>query len=247
MMIYMRKPTKNSLSSKDIRNIIFTHINHAVEDVKEGYSLEDMMRDYRINIYVKDISKQSWKGGRTQFMKIFKKECELLMKHKVIDFKELGFLTYLGVVFTEFEDNAIKNSDGTLANQKDIAWAFDMKKSTLNSFMRPLVEKNLIFEKDNPDSPKSKAYFLNPMVFFKGALIDRVQKEIMTEMEDSLLKQWKNHKAKSDNDISDEDVIIAAKELLELNSRLIAEKKISEADDNLESSLVQRYREVIGE
>lgn len=231
------------ITPKDTQRLIHHHIGDAIENVKVGYSLEEQMQNFRISVHVQDISKQLWKGGKTQFMKIFKKECQLLMKHKVIDLKELGFLTYAGVMFTEFEDNALKNDDGTFASQKDIAEALDMKKPTVNSIMRPLVEKNLIFEKPNPDNLKAKAYFLNPFVFFKGSMIDRIQKEILLEMEESLLKSWKNADKVVKDNLTESDVLDAAKDELEINSKLLAEKKMAEVEEQFEGNLVRGIRE----
>lgn len=183
-------------TAKMLQEILVTQTGNEMEEFPEKYGLdEDSLENIEVTIYVKDKNQVEHKGSRAKFMKIYEKETKMLFDNKIVDFKEFGFLTFLGTMFTSYEDNVLKNSDGAPCTQKDIIKASGMTRSTISSLLKGLIEKQLLFEEVNSEVVNGKMYYLNPMVFYKGVLISPKRKEVFRRIEDGILKQW----SKKDN------------------------------------------------
>lgn len=187
----MRK-TKESFTTKKISEILNYEARLGIEGAPEKYDIPGLASgDYSVHTYVVDNTQVEHKGGRTKFMKIFQKECDILIKNKIIDFKEFGFLIFLGMTFTGYEDNALRNADDSLATQKDIIEASGMTRGTVSPLLAKMIDKNIIFEMLNPDYKNAKSYILNPMIFYRGKNMDRDRKEIYKSIEKNILDSWK--------------------------------------------------------
>lgn len=105
---------------KMIHEILSRAVGNELRDMKDGYGVpQEILDRVAITLYAKDESMKSWKGGKTKFVKIFEKESLMLLKSNKINFNELGFLTFLALSFTNYEDNVLRRkSDGQPCTQK---------------------------------------------------------------------------------------------------------------------------------
>lgn len=112
----------------------------------------------------------------------------------LLDWKELGFLTYLSVNFTTYEDNALRNKDGSYCTQKDIIKHSKSTKPTISKLMNDLLKKGVIFEKKHPTIKNGKRYLLSPYLFYRGKMIDRDLKEKLRIINESIKEAYKKAK-----------------------------------------------------
>ena len=208
---------------KVIHEIISRKIAIELKEMHEAYDLpKEILDTIHATLYIKSNNTQSWKGGNTKFVKIFETECKLLLKHKRIDFRELGFLTFLAITFTNFEDNTLRSSDGTSCTQKDIIAESGMSRSVISSMIRDLVKKRLLFERKSHAVPTGKSYFLNPMLFYRGSKMENRQADILKNIKDEIYSVWKNKDEaeaviKNHNETIEravEDIIIVEQEII---------------------------------
>jgi DNA-binding MarR family transcriptional regulator len=221
----MEKNTTPSM--KKLQEIIMRKVTNNLDDIIEGHDLDINKEDVAFSLYFSNNSTVELKGGRTKFVKIFDKEVKMLLKNKIINLKEFGFLTYLGMTFTSFEDNILKNTDGSICTQTDIIESSGLSRSVVSPMMKKLVEKNLIYEVNHADAHRAKAYYLNPLVFYRGNKIDKKIKKIFDDVQEEVYKVWSN---------KDE-----AKKVIEDNRIAIAEA--IESIINIESDLSRGIRE----
>lgn len=148
--------------------------------------------NFDVSTYVKNKSNKVFKGGNTKFMKVFDKEIKMLYENDIINVKDLGFLTLIGIYFTGYEDNILRNSNGNPCTQKDIIETLKTAKSTLSPALKKLVDKQIIFEIDHPEVVNGKAYYLNPMIFYRGTLMEDRKRLIFEKFKDNMYAIWKD-------------------------------------------------------
>lgn len=193
----MNKTKKGNLTltAKMLQEMLVKTVQNELEEIPDKYNKEpDELENMEVTIYVKEKERELHKGGRTLFMKVYEKETKLLFKNKVVDFKEFGFLTFLGSLFTSYEDNVLKNKDGTPMTQKDIVEASGMTRATISPLLKKLIEKKLLVEEIHSEITNGKMYYLNPMVFYKGTLMSEKRKAVFKQVEQGILDEWSGKK-----------------------------------------------------
>lgn len=208
---------------KMIHEILTKRTASELGGMHEAYGLpKNILDTIHVSFYVKSDNMKKWKGGNTRFVKIFETECKILLRHKRIDFKELGFLTFLAITFTNFEDNTLRNPDGTACLQKDIIAESGMGRTAISTLMNTLTDKKLLFERKSYATPNGKSYFLNPMLFYRGTKMENRQAEILNSIKNDIHAVWKSNSV-AENIISDhmltiekavEDIILVEQEVI---------------------------------
>jgi hypothetical protein len=206
----MTKKKQLTPTAKMLQQSLLIRVGDELEEFPDKYGIDkEDLEDIEVTMYVKQKNQEAHKGGRTKFMKIYETETKLLFENKVVDFKEFGFLTFLGALFTSYEDNVLKMKDGTPCTQKDIILASGMSRSSVSPLLTRLIQKNLIFETVNSEVANGKMYLLNPMLFYKGTLMTRKKKEIYKQIEQPILESWasNNNTTKETKQKIDEAII----------------------------------------
>lgn len=185
----MKENDKNAI--KLIHEIMTKVVGSELRDLHDKYGFpREVVDAISATLYIKSDFTEKWKGGNTKFVKIFETECNLLLKSKKIDFRELGFLTFLAVNFTNYEDNTLRNKDGSACTQKDIILESNMSRTIISSLMRTLVEKKLLFERKNLSIVNGKAYLLNPMLFYRGSNMDKRRTNLYKQIKNEIISVW---------------------------------------------------------
>lgn len=189
-----------------IRHILNTALQNEINELADKYDIPpEVLEGIIVNLYVKDNTKTTWKGGKTKFVKAFVEEVIMLIEKDELDWEDLGFLLYLSAKFTNYEDNILRNEDGFYISQKEIINIIhtNKKKNSSKQYisrkLRDLENKKLLFATKNPKNKREKIYYLTPHLFYKGKLID-------DNMKNNLLKITKGIKDEIEkrNDIQEE-------------------------------------------
>lgn len=189
----MTKKKTLTPTAKMLQKSLLLRVGDELEEFPDKYGIDkEDLEDIEVTMYVKQKNQELHKGGRTKFMKVYETETKMLFENKVVDFKEFGFLTFLGTLFTSYEDNVLKLKDGTPCTQKDIIEASGMSRSAISPLLKSLIDKSLIFETVNSEVANGKMYLLNSMLFYKGTLMTRKKKEIYKQIEQPILDSWSN-------------------------------------------------------
>ena len=174
-----------------IREIIIMKLKSELDEISDKYDIPiEKVENLAIRLYVSDTSKSQWKSTKTKFIKLFEKEIKILFDKKVISFQELGFLTFLGIYFTTFEDNSLRNEDGTKCTQTDIVKLCGMSKGTVSKIMKKLIDKKLIFERKHKEVLNAKEYYISPYILYRGVKMDNKIKNKLNEIKEDILEVW---------------------------------------------------------
>lgn len=185
-----------------VREILLKHLKCETSELSDKYGIsEKELEGLVISLFVRDTSKEIWKGGKTKFIKAFVGEVILLVEEMSVDWAELGFLLYLSAKFTNYEDNTLRDKDGKYINQtklvKEICKSkkYKVSETTIKRKIKELEESNLLFIKDNPENKRSKIFYLSPHLFYKGKYIDKDMKVALLKfakfVEKELIKRVK--------------------------------------------------------
>lgn len=179
--------------AKHIRDILLKRLSSEMNDLSDGYGIsQELIEEMTLKIFVDHKQKSLWKAGKTKFVKIFDKEAINLIDEDIIDFDDLGFLTYLASKYTNMEDNYIRK-DGTYLTKKElIEDMMTIKKyknkspeSYLKKKIRELEKKNLILSEQHPTDRRNKVFYLSPYLFYRGKYIDdKAKKALLTITKD---------------------------------------------------------------
>ncbi len=199
-----------------VRNILQTTSYNELKEISDKYDINpEELEGLMVNVFVKDLSKKVWKGGKTRFIKAFVEEVIALIEKEEIDWDDLGFMLYLSAKFTNYEDNILRKDDGSYITQKELIesiHAKKRKKTSPSSIRRKLVDlekKKLIFAKPHPKNKNYKIYYLSPHLFYKGKLIDDKMKKSLEELTKGIKDELKLKTQNKSN----------ADELFELDNR----------------------------
>lgn len=177
---------------KMVQEVLAKNVIREIEEFGEKYGYENFpSQDLEFSLGVKIKNRVDFKGGRTKFMKTFEKEVKMLYEKDIIGFREFGFLSLLGIYFVSYEDNTLRNKDGSLCTQKDIIEKLNITKPTASALIKKMVSRSLIFEQEHDEILNAKMYVLNPLVFYKGRLMNRRKKEKFSEIEKVIYENWK--------------------------------------------------------
>ncbi|PLR72342.1 MarR family transcriptional regulator [Bacillus sp. UMB0728] len=176
-----------------VHEIIIARVKDEMNEMSDKYGIpvEDVEK-VAINLYVKDMSKSQWKSSKARFIKLYEKELEMLFDNGVINFQELGFMVFLALKLTQYEDNTLRNPDGSNCTQKDIVAISGMSKPTVSRLLKGLIEKKLIFEKQHDTVNNAKRYMVTPYIFYKGKMMDTKLKGKFKELNQLFTDTWKN-------------------------------------------------------
>lgn len=196
-----------------VHEIIIAKIKEEMDEMSDKYGVpvEDVEK-IAINLYVKDVSKSQWKSSKARFIKLYEKELEMLFDNGVINFQELGFMVFLALKFTQYEDNTLRNPDGSNCTQKDIISISGMSKPTVSRLIKGLIEKKLIFEKQHDTVLNAKRYMITPYIFYKGKMMDTKLKGKFKELNQIFTDTWKN--INNDNNETVDDIEIDTENFL---------------------------------
>lgn len=127
-----------------VHEIIIARVRDELGELSDKYGIpvEDVEK-VAVKLYVEDVSKSQWKSSKARFIKLYEKELEMLFDNNVINFQELGFMVFLALKFTQYEDNTLRNPDGSYCTQKDIINISGMSKPTVSRLLKGLIEKKL--------------------------------------------------------------------------------------------------------
>jgi hypothetical protein len=172
-----------------VYEILNTTLRNELVEISDKYGIpiEDL-EGLAISLFVKDNSKQIWKGGKTRFVKAFVKEVIVLIEENEIDWDDLGFLLYLSAKFTNYEDNVLRKENNEYITQTELIEEIHHKKkkksspSAIGRKIRDLTNKKLLFSKPHPEDKKAKVFYLTPHLFYKGKLIDAKMKESLINL-----------------------------------------------------------------
>jgi hypothetical protein len=137
---------------------------------------EDLKDEYHAWGRAKDISKERWKSTKTVFTKSYDKEIRKMKQDKKLDFKLLGFLTFLAT-YTHYEDNTLRNSDGTYMSKEDIIRETELSEATVRRNLDFLIKEEIMWKSENELEKGKNKYYLSPQLFYKGVDINREIKE----------------------------------------------------------------------
>lgn len=180
--------------SRMVHEILSATLKNELDEISDKYNIPiDKVEKMAISLYVKDASKSQWKSTKSKFVKIFDKETKLLLEKGVINWQELGFLTFLALQFTTYEDNCLRNEDGSLCTQKDIISKSISTKPTVSRMMVSLVKKRILFEKPHDNVKNGKKYFISPYLFYRGRLMSNDLKTKLNEAHSVITNLWKNY------------------------------------------------------
>lgn len=178
-----------------VHEIINSRLKEEMEELSDKYGIPpERIEKIAVSLYVQDMSKSQWKSSKAKFVKIYEKEVEQLFDTDQLDWRELGFLTFLSVKFTTYEDNALRNKDGSYCTQKDIIAVAKSTKPTVSKLMNDLIKKKIIFQRKHPTVLNGKCYFLSPYLFYRGKMIDTALKEKLKEMNEKVKEEMKKQK-----------------------------------------------------
>lgn len=176
-----------------VREIILNKIATEMEEISDKYCIpQEKVEQIAISLYVNDASKSQWKSSKARFIKIYEKEIEMLLDNGAINFQEMGFMVFLSLKFTTYEDNTLRNGDGSYCTQKDIVEVSKMTKPTVSRILKGLIQKKLIFEKKHDTVVNAKRYMISPYIFYKGKMMDNKLKEKLKELNQLFVDTWKN-------------------------------------------------------
>lgn len=176
-----------------VREIILAKITTELEEMSDKYCIpQEKIEQIAVSLYVNDASKSQWKSSKARFIKIYEKEIEMLFDNGVINFNEMGFMVFLSLKFTTYEDNTLRNEDGSYCTQKNIIEISKMTKPTVSRLMKGLIQKKLIFEKKHDTIVNAKRYMISPYIFYKGKMMDNKLKEKLRELNQLFVDTWKN-------------------------------------------------------
>lgn len=177
-----------------IREIIAMKLKSELDELADKYDIPvEKVENMAIRLYVHDTSKVQWKSSNTKFIKLFEKEIKILFEKRVINFQELGFLTFLGVYFTNYEDNSLRNDDGSKCTQTDIVNKSGMGKSNVSKILKKLIEKKLIFERKHKEVINAKEYYISPYILYRGVKMDKKIRDKLNEIKNNIMEIWNNY------------------------------------------------------
>ncbi|MED1863202.1 MarR family transcriptional regulator [Fictibacillus nanhaiensis] len=217
-----------------VHEIVLSKMKEELSEISDKYDIpvEDIEK-LAISLYVKDVSKSQWKSSNARFIKLYEKEVELLFDNGIINFSEMGFMVFLSLKFTTYEDNTLRNKDGSLCTQKDIIDLSGMTKPTVSRTLKGLIEKKLIFEKKHDQVKNGKKYMISPYIFYKGRLMDRNLKQKFQGLNQLFVDTWKN-KLPDNNEIetNENNFEFDTEEFLSLIEKEIVNQHSESLDSN---------------
>jgi DNA-binding MarR family transcriptional regulator len=176
-----------------VQEIILSKIKEELDEISDKYDIPvEKVEKLAVSLYVKDVSKSQWKSSNAKFMKLYEKELEMLFDNGIINFQEMGFMVFLSLKFTSYEDNTLRNPDGTNSTQKDIIAVSGLTKPTVSRILSCLIEKKLIFEKKHDKIKNGKRYMISPYIFYKGKMMDTKLKGKFKELNQLFIDTWNN-------------------------------------------------------
>jgi DNA-binding MarR family transcriptional regulator len=177
-----------------VREVIIKTIKNELDEFADKYDIPvEEIEKLAVSLYVKDTSKTQWKSSNTKFVKLFKKEIEMLYDNQIINCNELGFMTMLSIKFGNFEDIALRNNNGSYCTQKDIIKESGLSKSTVSKMLKGLIHKKIIFERKHDSILNAKCYSISPYLLYQGKNIDSKFKVKLKEMHHVFMDTWKNN------------------------------------------------------
>lgn len=192
---------------KFVHEILLKHVGYEFGELSDKYGISDKeLEGLAVSIFVKNTSKELWKGGRTKFVKAYVEEIILLVEEMAIDWADLGFLLYLSAKFTNYEDNTLRNEDGEYLSQKELIESISnlrnskSSESTSKRKIKELEKRNLLFSKKHPDK-NTKIFYLSPHLFYKGKFIDKNMKISLLKFAKSIDISDLNSLGSDDNEI----------------------------------------------
>jgi len=178
-----------------VHEVLQKTMQNELQEFADKYNVPvEKIENIVVSLYVKDNSKVQWKSSKAKFIKIYEKEAKMLFDNGVIDWQEFGFLCFLAVNFTNYEDNTLRNEDGEYCTQKDIIEKSGATKPTVSRIMRRLIDKKLLLEKKHPRIKNAKRYLITPYLLYRGKMMSRELKEKFDEVKDLFYKEWENNK-----------------------------------------------------
>jgi hypothetical protein len=173
-----------------VREILLKRIGSEVNDLSDAYGIsQELIEEMTFSIFVNHTKKSLWKAGKTKFVKIFDNEAINLIDEDIIDFDDLGFLTYLASKYTNMEDNYLRKDGNYLTKKELIADMMTIKKyknkspeSYLKKKIRELEKKNLILSEQHPTDRRNKVFYLSPYLFYRGKYIDDKAKKALLKI-----------------------------------------------------------------
>lgn len=170
-----------------VREILMRKIGDEMNEISDAYGISpELIEELTLKVFVNHTQKSLWKAGRTKFVKIFDNEAINLIDEDIIDFDDLGFLTYLASKYTNMEDNYLRKDGIYLTKKELIADMMTIKKyknkspeSYLKKKILQLEKKNLILSEQHPTDRRNKVFYLSPYLFYRGKYIDDKAKKAL--------------------------------------------------------------------
>lgn len=193
--------------SRMVHEIIVAKIKDELDELSDKYGIpvEDV-ENVAVKLYVTDVSKSQWKSSKARFIKLYEKELELLFDNGIINFQELGFMVFLALKLTQYEDNTLRNPNGSLCTQKDIVNLSGMSKPTISRMLKALIQKKLIFKKAHDTVINAKKYMITPYIFYKGKMMDSKLKDKFKELNQLFTDTWKNKITETNNEVDELEI-----------------------------------------
>lgn len=169
------------------------------DEALEGYSISDP--------FIKDTLMVQFKSSNTKFAKLYYEEIYEMFRLDEIKPLDVGYLILLAN-FIDFQDNSIKNEDGTYMSKSDMKKALKASESTVERFVQRMIEQKIMFCKKNPADKKRRKnrYYINPHIIFKGKQIDKRVKEWLSDVEKERKELRRKRKEDKNIHIPFEDV-----------------------------------------
>ena len=183
-----------------VHEVLQKTLKNELQEFADKYNVPiEKIENIVVSLYVKDKSKVQWKSSKAKFIKIYEKEAKMLFDNGIIDWQEFGFLCFLAVNFTHYEDNTLRNENGEYCTQKDIVEKSGCTKSTVSKIMKRLIDKKLIFEKKHPKVKNGKRYLLTPYLLYRGKMMSKELRDRFKELHSLFIEEWT--KSKDDENV----------------------------------------------
>ena len=93
-----------------VHEVLQKTLKNELQEFADKYNVPiEKIENIVVSLYVKDKSKVQWKSSKAKFIKIYEKEAKMLFDNGIIYWQEFGFLCFLAVNFTNYEDNTLRN------------------------------------------------------------------------------------------------------------------------------------------
>lgn len=219
--------------AKDLHRILVYEFGNSIEEISEKYDIpKEALESMSYSVYVNNNDKIVFKGGKTNFSKLYTEGVKRLMKEGIVTISDMGFMTVLSSFFTSIEDNFLRIDDKLVGKNELIKFIISElglgeSESSLRRKFKSLEDKGLLMVYNHPTEKQKKIYYLTPLLFYKGKNIEAktlktlmsAYREIHTLMMDKIDKGEIDIKLNPSFDkLSDEDKLVMATRQTDLDN-----------------------------